>query len=199
MTIPTIPGGYRCILADPPWSFLTYGNRRTTPHRGKNEHYGTMTAEELMGLPVGDVAAKDCALLMWVVDSHFEQSLHLGRVWGFVPKSIAFVWLKRDPLDARQVTMLRPIAMPAKIGMGYSTRKQAELCLLFTRGKPKRVSKGIRQVIEAARREHSRKPDDTFTRTEALYAGPYLELFAREPRPGWTAWGNETQKFGIAV
>jgi N6-adenosine-specific RNA methylase IME4 len=92
--------------------------------------------------------------------------------------------------------MLRPIAEPAKIGMGYSTRKQAELCLLFTRGKPKRLSKGVRHVIEAPRREHSRKPDETFTRIEALYAGPYLEMFAREGRPGWTAWGNQTDKFG---
>ena len=196
MTLPTTPGGYRCILCDPPWSFLTYGKKRTTPHRGADEHYGTMTADELTSLPVGDVAAKDCALLMWVVDSHFEEALLLGRAWGFTPKSIAFVWLKRDPLGDRQVTMLRPIAPPAKIGMGYSTRKQAELCLLFTKGKPQRMSKGVRQVIEASRREHSRKPDETFTRVEDLFAGPYLELFAREGRPGWTAWGNQTDKFG---
>jgi N6-adenosine-specific RNA methylase IME4 len=155
-----------------------------------------MTADQLMALPVAEVAAKDSALLMWVVDSHFEEALALGRAWGFTPKSIAFVWLKRDPLDARQVTMLRPIAEPAKIGMGYSTRKQAELCLLFTRGKPRRLSKGVRQVIEAPRREHSRKPDETFARIEALYAGPYLEMFARERRAEWEAWGNQTEKFG---
>ncbi len=196
MTLPTIPGGYRCILADPPWSFLTYSKTRTTPHRGADEHYGTMTGEELTALPVGDVAAKDCALLMWIVDSHAEEAFQLGRDWGFTFKSIAFVWLKRDPLDDRQVTMLRPIAQPAKIGMGYSTRKQAELCLLFTKGKPQRLSKGVRQVIEAPRREHSRKPDETFTRTEALFAGPYLELFARQQRAGWTVWGNQTDKFG---
>lgn len=194
MTLP--PGPFACILADPPWSFLTYGQKRTTPHRGADEHYGTMTADELTALPVSEVAAKDAALLMWVVDSHFEEALTLGRAWGFVPKSIAFVWVKRDPLDPRQEAFLQPIPMPAKIGMGYSTRKQAELCLLFTRGKPRRLSKGVRQVIEAPRREHSRKPDETFARVEALYPGPYLELFAREQRPGWTAWGNQTDKFG---
>jgi N6-adenosine-specific RNA methylase IME4 len=194
MTLP--PGPFSVILADPPWAFETYGKKHTTPHRAAKDHYSTMTADQLMALPVSDVAAKDAALLMWVVDSHFEEALALGRAWGFAPKSIAFVWLKRNPLDARQVTMLRPIAEPAKIGMGYSTRKQAELCLLFTRGKPKRLSKGVRQVIEAPRREHSRKPDETFTRIEALYAGPYLEMFAREGRPGWTAWGNQTDKFG---
>lgn len=194
MTLP--PGPFPVILTDPPWAFETYGKKHTTPHRAATDHYATMTADQLMALPVADVAAKDCALFMWVVDSHFEEALALGRAWGFEPKSIAFVWLKRDPLDARQVTMLRPIAEPAKIGMGYSTRKQAELCLLFTRGKPKRLSKGVRQVIEAPRREHSRKPDETFARIEALYAGPYLEMFARERRPGWEAWGNQTDKFG---
>lgn len=197
--LPTTPGGYGCILADPPWSFLTYGKRRTTPHRGKNEHYSTMTAEELTALPVADVAGKDCALLMWIVDSHVEEALQLGRAWGFVPKSIGFVWIKRDPLDERQEVFLQPIPRPAKMGMGYTTRKQAELCLLFTRGKPKRLSKGVRQVIEAPRREHSRKPDEIFTQAEALYGGPYLELFARQKRPGWTVWGNQTDKFGRAA
>ena len=196
MTLPTTPGGFAYILADPPWSFLTYGQKRTTPHRGADDHYGTMTADELTALPVGAVAAKDCALLMWIVDCHAEEAFQLARDWGFTFKSIAFVWLKRDPLDARQEAFLQPIPRPAHIGMGYSTRKQAELCLLFTRGKPKRLSKGVRQVIEAPRREHSRKPDETFARIEALYAGSYLELFARQQRAGWTAWGNQTDKFG---
>lgn len=194
MTLP--PGPFGVILADPPWAFLTYGKKRTTPHRSAQEHYPTMTNRKLRALPVASVAARDCALFMWVVDSHFETAFALGRKWGFEPKSIAFVWLKRLPIDHRQETMLMPIPKEARIGMGYTTRKQAELCLLFTRGKPKRLSEGVRQVIEAPRREHSRKPDETFTRIEALYAGPYLEMFARQERPRWTAWGNETIKFG---
>lgn len=194
MTLP--PGPFGCILADPPWRFLTYGKKRTTPHRGQDEHYQTMTAADMQALPVASVAAPDCALFMWIIDSHLDEALDLGRAWGFDFKSIAFVWLKRDPLDERQVTMLRPIAPPAKVGMGYTTRKQAELCLLFTRGKPRRLSKGVRQVIEAPRREHSRKPDETFTRVQALYGGPYLELFARASRRDWTVWGNQTDKFG---
>ena len=101
MTIPPTSGGYGCILADPPWAFLTYGKTHTTPHRGEDDHYGTMTAEDLIALPVADTAAKDCALFMWVVDSHFEEALALGRAWGFAFKSIAFVWLKRDPIDHR--------------------------------------------------------------------------------------------------
>ncbi|MNQ97153.1 hypothetical protein D3C85_1127850 [compost metagenome] len=79
--------------------------------------------------------------------------------------------------------------------MGYWTRKQAEICIMFTRGKPRRIGKGVRQIIEAPRREHSRKPDETHDRVQALVAGPYLELFARQPRAGWAVWGNQTDKF----
>ncbi len=196
---PLPAGPFGVILADPPWSFLTWGKRRTTPHRGADEHYGTMTGDDLFAMPVGALAARDCALFLWVVDSHIAEALALGQAWGFQCKSIAFVWLKRSALDARQVTMLRPIAPPARIGMGYSTRKQAELCLLFTRGKPRRLSKGVRQVIEAPRREHSRKPDEVHGRVQALYGGPYLELFARARRPGWTVWGNQVDRFGEAA
>lgn len=192
---PLPPGPFGCILADPPWAFLTYGKKNTTPHRGADDHYATMTRDELRAMPVADVAARDCALFMWIVDSHLVEAVELGRAWGFEFKSIAFVWLKRHPIDHRQEAMLQPIPREARIGMGYSTRKQAELCLLFTRGKPVRLSKGVRQVIEAPRREHSRKPDEAHVGVQALFAGPYLELFARAERPGWTVWGNQTSKF----
>jgi N6-adenosine-specific RNA methylase IME4 len=83
--------------------------------------------------------------------------------------------------------------------MGYWSRKQTEICLLFTRGSPRRLGKGVRQLIVAPRREHSRKPDERYERIEALVNGPYLELFARTSRPGWSAWGNETDKFSEAA
>lgn len=193
------PGPFGCILADPPWSFLTYGKKRTIPHRAAEEHYQTMTAQELQAMPVADVAARDCALFMWIVDSHLDEALDLGRAWGFSFKTMALIWLKREPLDERQPGFFLPLPHAADISMGYWTRKQAEVCLLFTRGKPRRLSRAVRQVIEAPRREHSRKPDETFDRVEALVGGPYLELFAREARPGWTAWGNQTTKFGAAA
>lgn len=191
---PELPEGkFGAILADPPWSFLTYGKKRTTPHRGANEHYKTLTAQEIREIRVTDLAAKDCALFMWVVDSHFDEALMLGKAWGFEFKTIAFIWLKsaHDPLEVG----FFPAEPLFKIGMGYWTRKQAEICLLFTRGKPKRLSKGVRQVIASARREHSRKPEDQYARIEALVVGPYLEMFARKSRLGWTSWGNEVGKF----
>ena len=106
--------------------------------------------------------------------------MDLIAAWGFVYKTVAFIWVKPS------------------IGMGYWSRKQAELCLLATKGRPKRLSGGVRQVIEAPRREHSRKPDDIYERIEQLVGGPYLEMFARQFWPGWDAWGAEVDKFEIA-
>lgn len=83
--------------------------------------------------------------------------------------------------------------------MGYWTRANTEPCLLATRGRPKRLNADVRQGIIAPRREHSRKPDDIHARIERLVPGPYLELFARTQRPGWTVWGNQTDKFTEAA
>jgi N6-adenosine-specific RNA methylase IME4 len=79
--------------------------------------------------------------------------------------------------------------------MGYWTRANTEPCLLATRGRPKRLNADVRQAIIEPRREHSRKPDGIHKRIERLVAGPYLELFARQQRPGWDVWGNEVDKF----
>jgi N6-adenosine-specific RNA methylase IME4 len=177
---------YGAILIDPPWAFRTFSGKDGIPKRGHNGaanyyYYSTMSMDELKRLPVGFNAADNCALFMWVVDSHFPEALALGEAWGFGFKTCAFVWSK------------------GKIGMGYWTRKQTEQCWLFTRGKPSRLSKAVRQVIEAPRREHSRKPDEQYERIEALVGGPYLEMFARQRRPGWDVWGDETDKFPSAA
>jgi N6-adenosine-specific RNA methylase IME4 len=111
--------------------------------------------------------------------------------WGFTHKSCAFVWTKAD---ARQVEMFHEEIEPDML-MGYWTRANTEYCLLGTRGKPKRKAADVRQAIIEPRREHSRKPDCVPARIERLVEGPYLELFARTQRPGWTVWGNQTDKF----
>jgi N6-adenosine-specific RNA methylase IME4 len=84
------------------------------------------------------------------------------------------------------------------MGMGYWTRANTEPCLLATRGKPKRLNADVRQAIIEPGREHSRKPDCVHERIERLVAGPYLELFARQERRGWTVWGNDTRRFNVA-
>lgn len=176
-------GRYGAILADPPWSFKSWSGKTGTPHRTANDHYTTTATTDLKDLPVASVAAKDCALFMWVVDSHIGEAIDLGRAWGFEIKTKAFTWVKTTE------------AGTPRIGMGYWTRKQTEICLMFTRGKPKRKDMGVRELIMSPRREHSRKPDEQYERIERLVAGPYLELFARQTWPGWTAWGNQTDTF----
>lgn len=173
------------ILVDPPWNFKTYSGKSALPTRSEEDAYTTLTKVELLAFPAAKYAALDCALFMWVVDSHLNEALALGSAWGFSFKTCAFVWAKTTQ-DGSHYGM----------GMGYWTRKQTEQCWLFTRGHPKRLSAGVRQVIEAPRREHSRKPDEQYERIEALVGGPYLELFARQKRRGWTSKGNETTKFG---
>jgi N6-adenosine-specific RNA methylase IME4 len=154
-----------------------------------------MDLAELKALPVGDIAAPDCALFMWVVGSHLEESIGLARAWGFTFKTDAFYWAKQRLIGADQIDLFTGDIAEPRMGFGYWTRKQVEPCWLFTRGAPKRVSKGIRQLIVEPRREHSRKPDAQYDRIEALVGGPRLELFARRARPGWDCWGNETDKF----
>lgn len=177
-------GPFGCILADPPWAFKTWSGKLATPHRTANDHYTTRKVERLADLPVLQSAAKDCVLFMWVVDSHIDVAIELGRAWGFKFKTRAFTWRKLTKDRSR-----------ARISMGYWTRKQSEICLLFTRGHPKRLSKGVREIIDAPIREHSRKPDEQYSRIESLVGGPYLEMFARQARPGWTAWGDQIDRF----
>lgn len=183
---------YKVIYADPAWGFKTYSGGHQAPHRTKDEPYGTMSREELLALPVADLAAKDCCLVMWILGSHFDQAFELAAAWGFQFNTDLFYWVKTGKHDQS----VRPI------GMGHWTRKQVEPCFLFTKGKPSRQDKGVRQLIEtedaviyAPRREHSRKPDETRDRIERLIDGPYVELFSRQSKDGWHSWGNQTGKF----
>jgi N6-adenosine-specific RNA methylase IME4 len=149
-----------------------------------------MAVDDIGALPVGDLAADDCVLFMWSCWPTLRDAFELLDHWGFTYKTCAFSWMKADPyrLFADDAT---PFA-----GMGYWTRANTEPSLLATRGKPKRLHADVRQGIIAPRREHSRKPDGIHDRIERLVGGPYVELFARERRKGWDAWGNEVGKFG---
>jgi N6-adenosine-specific RNA methylase IME4 len=189
-------GPFGVIYADPPWAFRTFSGQTMTSHRCAEDHYGTMTLDELAALPVAKAAAPDCALFMWVVGSHLAESIELARAWGFAFKTDAFYWIKQRLIDADQADLFTGDIPEPRMGFGYWTRKQIEPCWLFTRGNPKRIEKGVRQVIVEPRREHSRKPDVVRDRIQKLVGGPYLEMFARSTAPGWTAWGNQVGKFG---
>ena len=166
---------YQIIYADPPWSWKTYSDkgRKKTPDR----HYKLMDAGNLMSMPVMNIADRNgCALFMWVQDANLEQGLELGSAWGFKYKTIAFVWDKQN------------------FGMGYWTRRGAEICLLFTIGNPKRVNAGVRQFVSSKAREHSRKPDEVRNGIVKLMGDiPRIELFARQKTEGWDVWGNEVE------
>jgi N6-adenosine-specific RNA methylase IME4 len=178
---------YGAILMDPPWAFETLSGARTTPHRTAEDHYPAMELYEIAGLPVPKLAARDCALFMWVVDSHLDAAFTLFDVWGFKFKTRVFTWEKTTE------------AGEPRIGMGYWSRKQSEICLLATVGSPRRLDKGVRELHREPRREHSRKPDEFHARIQRLVGGPYLEMFARQRRPGWDSWGNDVDKFAPAT
>ncbi len=171
---------YRVIYADPPWSFATFS------HKGKGRsaeaHYDCMGLDEIKAMPVADWAAGDCALFLWATDPLLPRAFEVIAAWGFVYKTIAFTWVK---------TTKDGTGFP--IGCGFWTRANPELCLLATRGRPQRISRSVRQLILAPRQAHSQKPEEVYERIESLVPGPYLELFARERRPGWASWGQEVE------
>jgi len=194
-------GHFGAILADPPWHWKPWGvpvwngeyrkdgSKIKSPPRKID--YPTMSMDEIANLEVEKLASENCVLFIWSVWALLPQALEVTKRWGFIYKTCGFDWMKAHN---GQLDMLREDA-DAHMGMGYWTRANTEPCLLSTRGKPKRLNADVRQGIIEPRREHSRKPDCVHERIERLVAGPYLELFARQSRPGWTTWGLEKNKF----
>jgi N6-adenosine-specific RNA methylase IME4 len=185
---------FGAILADPPWTFETWGSQENSS-TDVNRYYKTMSMAEITALPVASLAAPDCVLFLWICWPTMHMALKVIKDWGFKYKTCGFVWVKAN---GQQIDMFED-DVPVQIGTGYWTRSNSEVCLLATKGQPKRLNANVRQAIVSPRREHSRKPDGIHDRIERLVAGPYLELFARQERSGWTVWGNETDKFKPAI
>ncbi|MES2903247.1 MAG: MT-A70 family methyltransferase [Pseudomonadota bacterium] len=198
--LPQIEGGWPVIMADPPWNFRSWvANANPTSSRAAERHYRTMKLEEIMAMPVKQIAAKDAHLMLWITMPFLAAGVHvpLMKAWGFKPSSSAFVWmkLKRKAGVQYELITIGELNRFLHIGMGHTTRKNVEVCLLGRRGNARRVSKAVLEPIITPVREHSRKPDEAYERAMEYAAGPYLELFSREEREGWTTWGNETGKF----
>lgn len=190
--------GYRAILADVPWSFLVRSDKGKD--RSPERHYETMTLDDIKALPVRDLVHKDGAVLhFWVIDTHVEMALDVLKAWGFTYKTVGFYWAKTNK-DGSFFTGMGfwTRANPEHAYEAYfgETEQEVERSFLATVGSPKRTGRDVRRLIVAPRREHSRKPDEIHDRIECLTDGPYLELFAREHRPGWSTWGLEREKFG---
>lgn len=174
------------IAADCPMRFKAGKSNRSIEN-----HYPTMPLHEIKALPVYELAAENCALLLWTSPPFLQQSLDIMKAWRFRFVSIGFTWLKLKKGASDQFFLDKDVF----ISLGHTTRKSSEVCLLGKRGRPPRQNRDVGEVIIAARREHSRKPDEFFRRAERLYPGPRLEMFSRQDREGWHVYGNQTGKF----
>ena len=173
---------YGCILADPPWCFENYSEKGEV--KNPVAHYDCMEAGDLAGIHVGHIAAPDCALFLWATAPMLPEALATMGAWGFKFKS-AGAWIKRSKSGDKLA-----------FGTGYIWRSAVEFLLVGVNGAPAWRTRSERNVIEAPIRQHSRKPDETYRKIEAMVAGPRVELFARVERDGWDAWGNQVGKFG---
>jgi N6-adenosine-specific RNA methylase IME4 len=173
------------LLVDPPSPFRV----RSPKGEGRSacRHYSTMTVDAIKAYPVADMAAADAWLFLWATTPLLPTALDVLRTWGFTYSGTAFCWAK-----------LNPSGNGFHVGLGFTTRKNIELCLLGRRGGPRILAHDVRELIVTPRRQHSRKPDEQYERIERLVAGPYLEIFARERRPGWHCIGDEVDRFDSA-
>tara|TARA_R100000353_G_scaffold154978_1_gene113745 strand:+ start:999 stop:1535 length:537 start_codon:yes stop_codon:yes gene_type:complete len=170
---------YNIIYADPPWSFKNFSKKGEG--RNPNQHYETQSIDWIKSLKVNDIADTHCVLFLWVVNHSLPIAFEVIESWGFTYKTMGFVWAKENMKSEGFFT-----------GLGYWTRGNPELCLLATKGKPSRVSKGVRELVVAPRERHSKKPDIIKSHIVDLCGDlPRIELFAREKTEGWDVWGNE--------
>ena len=181
---------YGALLIDPPWPFRVWSEDKGSG-RSPTAHYPTMPIPALKALAVPDVMAANCAVFMWVTWPTLQDALELGKAWGLEYKTCAFCWAKTNKRTVGSFAVLEDNAS-WHMGMGYWTRANTEPCLLFTKGKPKRKARNVRQLMVSAIGRHSQKPDAIYGRIESLVDGPYCELFARQKySPTWDVWGNE--------
>jgi N6-adenosine-specific RNA methylase IME4 len=177
-----IASGFRAgsIMADPPWKLEEWSERAG---RSVREHYEPMELNEIKQLPVGQLAAPDCALFLWCTWPLMPIWREVIEAWGFRYSGLAFDWVK-----------LNENGEGLHWGTGKGTRANPEPCVLAKVGAPLRLDEGVHSVIMAPVGAHSEKPDEAYRRMERLFGGPYLELFARRPREGWKTWGNEIER-----
>ena len=190
---------YNIILADPPWTFETYSDKGKG--RSPENHYDCMTLEDISNLNVSEIADEDCILFLWVTFPMLRKIFdsRLIEKWGFEYKTCAFNWFKKNKIKDSFFW-----------GTGYYSRANTELCLLATKGKPKRVSRGVHQVVSETDdldfewldteqlvtrvEEHSKKPNIVRDKIILLCGDlPRIELFARQKVEGWDAWGLEVE------
>ncbi len=197
-------GKYKALLIDPPWNFkarTALQTRNFDSARDVEKHYPTMSLDDIKALPVRELAHKGgCHLFLWATGPCLPQAFEVMKAWGFKYSSDVFVWVKlRKALEVDQFRFTPTAASDLFVGLGLTSRKNAEYVLLGRWGGCKRVGKDVRQIILSRARQHSRKPDEIYSRVERYCAGPYAELFARQQWPGWDSWGDQVGKFEVAA
>lgn len=186
---PALPErSYEIIYADPPWPYEKSGGMKSSRGLAKR-HYRTMRLEEIMALPVGKLAAENCALWLWTTFPQYGAALEVIEAWGFTYFNAGLVWVKRNPATGKDA-----------MGMGYWTRANPEACLLAFRGRMEPLRHDVRQLLYAPAGRHSEKPPEARERIVALCGDrPRIELFARQRAAGWDAWGDEVPEATVPL
>ena len=173
---------YNIIYADPPWSYNDTQQSGGTAYFGASVRYKTMNNKDILTLPIGELASKDCVLFMWATSPLLPEAIETIKSWGFKFKTVAFCWNKQT-VNKKWIH-----------NMGRWTMGNIEICLLATKGSPKRICKNIKQLVIAERTRHSEKPQEVRDRIVELMGDlPRIELFARQKTDGWDVWGNEVE------
>ncbi|WP_198521086.1 MT-A70 family methyltransferase [Pseudoalteromonas spongiae] len=176
---------FSLIYADPAWQFNNKRTGGSMTSGAEHQYKSVMGIKDIKAMPVADIAADNCILVMWWVNSMPSEALEVVKAWGFELKNMnGFVWNKLTKKS-------KPF-----FGMGFYTRAGSESALIAIKGKPQIASRSVRAVGSYPVREHSRKPDEFRAKCDKLGGEVNkIELFARESTPGWSSWGNEVNKF----
>lgn len=170
---------YNIIYADPPWKFKCLSEKGQS--RNSDNHYKCMELIDIYKLNVEKISSPNAILFMWVTYPFLDKGFEVIKRWGFKYKTVGFTWIK---MNKRKNTPF--------LGTGFWTRANAEICLLATKGKIKRVSNNVPQVLYSRIEEHSKKPDEIRDRIVRLMGDiPRIELFARSQSAGWDTWGDQ--------
>jgi N6-adenosine-specific RNA methylase IME4 len=182
-----IRGTFGTILIDPPWRFDNRTGKMAPEHR-RLHRYPTMSIDEIAALPVGSLAAPQSHLYLWCPNALLAEGLRIMQAWGFTYKT-NLVWYK-----------IRKDGGPDGRGVGFYFRNVTELLLFGVKGKLRTKQAGRKQVniLLSRKQEHSWKPEEQYDIIEACSPDPYIELFARRQRAGWTCWGDQAQTYEAA-
>lgn len=182
MQLPTVEGGFKTIVADPPWRFSNRTGKMAPEHK-RLWRYGSLSLDEIASLSVEEIAAEKAHLYLWVPNALMPSGLRVMEAWGFKYKT-NLIWFK-----------CRKDGGPDRRGVGFYYRNVTEMVLLGVRGHMRTLKPGRRMpnFCKARKTNHSTKPERMYRMIELCSPAPRIDLFARRQRPGWYVWGDEVE------